>query len=107
MYLPKRKGILPTVCCKIHGPKKTKLVRVLFDSGSELSVVDRHLAAELGLQGPRRQLQIRTANGSIQETESQIMFKLSSQNNSFTSSEIDGVTLNKEINVNPISLIIL
>ena len=53
-YMPKNLGLQRTLICQIVTPRRTISVRALMDPGSQITVIQKSLATELGLKGPKR-----------------------------------------------------
>ncbi len=97
---PLQKGLLRTLKCWIIGPDgQRQVIRVALDSLSQISLIKRSLANDLGLMGPSYDLQLMVAGGGQTERtkEKRVHFKLQSLDNTFESPPIEAVTI-KQIN---------
>ena len=97
-YKPKNLGLPLTLICKIVTPTRTLPVRALIDPGSQITMVQKSIATELGLRGPKTTLRAGTsgANTIIIKNMRAVNFQLASLDETFvTDYNIEAVTMPK------------
>ena len=97
-YKPKNLGLPLTLICKIVTPTRTLPVRALIDPGSQITMVQKSIATELGLRGPKTTLRAGTsgANTIIIKNMRAVNFQLASLDDTFvTDYNIEAVTMPK------------
>ena len=107
-YVPEDLGLPLTVICLIVTPTRTLSVRALIDPGSQITAIEKSLAAELGLKGPRRNLRIGTSGAQkiIFKNMIVVNFKIASLEKDFAIN-VEAITMPKvacdigKININP------
>ena len=55
-YMPKNLGLPLTLICQVITPTRTLPVRAVIDPGSQITMIKKSIATELGLKGPKRTL---------------------------------------------------
>ena len=97
-YMPKNLGLSRTLICKIITPTRTISVRALIDPGSQITVIQKSLAKELGLTGPKRTLKIGTsgAKSVIINNMMVVNFRIASLDEKFvTEFKVEAITMPK------------
>ncbi len=94
------RGLLRTVRCYVVAPGGQKIIaRAVLDCGSQVSLVERNLATQLGLNGPSKRLLFEKAGGSNHHSmESLVTFKVMALDGSYTSPPIKASTIEKIAN---------
>ena len=98
LYKPKNLGLPRTLICKIVTPTRTIPVRALIDPGSQITIVQKSIATELGLKGPKRTLKAGTSGAKtvVFKNMKVVNFKLASLDEEFvTEYNVEAITMPK------------
>ena len=114
-YMPKNLGLPLTLICQIITPTRTLPVRAVIDPGSQITMIKKSIATELGLKGPKRTLMAGTTGAQSVAFKNMLVvnFKLASMDLEFISEfNVEAITIPKvtcdigKITVDPKSSII-
>merc|ERR1712218_226665 len=97
-YMPKNLGLPLTLICLIITPTRTLPVRALIDPGSQITMIRKSIATELGLKGPKRTLEAGTTGAQTVAVKNMLVvnFKLGSLNHNFVSEfNVEAITIPK------------
>ena len=62
--VPKYRGVCSTILCYLKNPK----VRVLLDSGAEISMIDRASSLRVGISGENFNFSLNVAGGAVDQS---------------------------------------
>ena len=97
-YMPKNLGLPLTLICQIITPTRTLPVRALIDPGSQITMIKKSTATELGLKGPKRTLMAGTTGAQSVAFKNMLVvnFKLASMDLEFISEfNVEAITIPK------------
>ena len=79
---PRTKIILQILPLRVNGPRGQRTVNVMFDLGSQVTLITEQLANDLGLQGPSENLTLGTVDGSRSFSSQRVEFTLQAKGSS-------------------------